>query len=301
MNQNLEKIEKIKMVIGNTSQSPVKVNKKQINQSKYWCFTFNNYLEKDISDLETCFRENSSKYIFESEIGEKGTKHLQGYIALKKKGRPSELNLSKSIHWEKCKGNEDSNIKYCSKDYRAKVNDCKLYKSDNIKLLVDRPKVKIIDELRPFQKSILNILDSNVNEGKVIWICDTQGQLGKTQLLRYLHVTKGCPFTYGGKANDIINLVFNNKDYLLDNDKAVMIYNLPRETDNEKISYKSMEQINDGAISNTKFETGCFVCNPPHVLVLANCMPLMEKMTKGRFIIYTISKELELIEFGKKL
>jgi len=75
-----------------------------------------------------------------------------------------------------------------------------------------------------------------------------------------------------------------------------MIYNLPRETEPLKVSYKSMEQISDGAISNNKFEAGCFVCNPPHILVLANCEPIYERLTEGRIIIYTIDDNLNLIE-----
>ncbi len=56
----------------------------QPNQIKNWCFTFNNYSEDDILLLESKFKEICDKYIFEREIGECGTPHLQGFISLKK-------------------------------------------------------------------------------------------------------------------------------------------------------------------------------------------------------------------------
>lgn len=278
------------LVEGNTSSS----TKKQVSPAKNWCFTLNNFTEKEIEDLISSFSSNCNKFIFENEIGEEGTPHLQGYIVFSKKRRPSELNLSKRIHWEKCKGGEQDNINYCSKDYRGGVKNTKIWKSQNI--LIPVP-VKIITELRPFQKQLIDIIEAPVDEGKIIWIYDEEGQMGKTQFLRYLNVKKGVPFTYGGKCADIVNLAFNNKEYLLSTDRAVMIYNFGRDTDNRKISYKSMEQISDGAISNTKFETGCFCCNPPHVIVLANCCPNFEALTKSRWKVKTIDKNLNLVDF----
>lgn len=271
-----------------------KTSSKQISPAVKWCFTFNNYTEKDIEDIIYSFSSNSSKYIFENEKGENGTPHLQGYISFKKKRRPSELNLNKKIHWEKVKGSEDDNIKYCSKDFREKVKNCKIWKSDNILIPME---VKIISELRPFQKQLLDIVLGEVDEGKIIWIYDEEGQMGKTQFLRYMNVKYNIPFTYGGKCADIVNLAFNNKDYLLNTDRGVMIYNFGRDTDNKMISYKSMEQISDGAISNTKFETGCFCCNPPHIVVLANCLPNFDALTKSRWKVKTIDQDFNLVNY----
>ncbi len=226
---------------------------------------------------------------FNKEIASTGTPHLQGYLEFKEKKRPLNL-FPKGAHWAKAKGNTDQNFKYCNKDALKEGIEMTFVHGYKIK-----PPIKVIKTLRPFQLEIEQMLLGPVNEGKIIWIYDAEGQLGKTQLLRYLHTKHEMPFSYGGKASDIINLVFNHKDYLLSTDKGVMIYNFGRDTDNEKISYKSMEQISDGCISNTKFETGCFVCNKPHVLVMANCLPRESSLSAGRWIIKTINEEtLEL-------
>jgi len=279
--------------VGNTKtlEPEEKEVKKQVNKAINWSFVFNNYTEDDILIISAKFKEECKMWIFECEIGEEGTPHLQGFIKLKEKMRPTELKLNKKIHWELCGGDEIDNLKYCSKDYR-KNDKVRIFKSDNVIIPCDV--VKVIKEFRPFQKELLDIILGPVNEGKIIWVYDEEGQLGKTEFLRYCNVEYGIPFTYGGKCADIVNLAFNNKKYLLNTNRACMLYNFGRETENDKISYKSMEQIADGAISNTKFETGCFVCNKPHVVVLANCMPLIEKMTKSRWIVKYITKDLKL-------
>jgi len=58
-----------------------------------------------------------------------------------------------------------------------------------------------------------------------------------------------------------------------------------------------MEQISDGAIANTKFEANNLIFNKPHVIVMANCLPLTEKLTYSRWMVYKIKKnELKKIE-----
>ncbi len=271
---------------GNNKPSPAP-KKKQTSPAKCWCFTLNNWTDQEVLEFQEIIKSKCKLGFFNKEVGEEGTPHLQGYIELLDKGRP--LNMFPQCHWAKAKGNLDSNFKYCSKE----CDDGNMTFSYG---KIGNPKIKVIQNLRPFQQSILDMLLDEVDEGKIIWIYDEIGQLGKTELLRYLYTEYHMPFSYGGKASDIINLVFNHKNYLLENDRAVMIYNFGRDTHNEKISYKSMEQISDGCISNTKFETGCFVCNKPHVLVFANCLPKLDKLTKSRWKVFAI-ENLQLVPY----
>lgn len=275
---------------GNINHSPAHtiVDKKQPNQLIFWFFTWNNYPEGAIETLETCFRQICKKYKFQEEVGEKcGTPHLQGNIQLKKKMRWSEFNLPVQMCWDKTR-NMDAAFTYCGKD-ETRVGRT---------LSMGFPKpVKLITEFRPFQQSLIDLVDGPVFEGKIHWIHDKHGQLGKTEFLRYLFVKKGVPFTYGGKCADIINLLYNNKEYLLNNEtNCAVIYNITRETQPHEVSYSSMEQISDGCISNNKFECGCFVCNKPHVIIFANCEPIRERLTESRWMMYTIDPiSLELI------
>ena len=92
---------------GNTKPPP----SKQISPAKAWCWTLNNYTTEEIDYLVPKFQELCDIAFFAEEIGESGTPHLQGYIKLKVKARPtSKFTLCNRIHWEKSKGNLEANI-----------------------------------------------------------------------------------------------------------------------------------------------------------------------------------------------
>lgn len=291
-------------VEGNTNQpqsrkaDKVKKSKKQDIQRKYWCFTyFPKNRDLEIENFKIFLKSYVKFFKFGEEICPKTKNlHFQGFFELLKKKRFMELlkifteSPYKGLHFEACKGSKSDNNTYVSKD--GIIHE---YPEP-------APTIKILKEelLYPFQKSILEIIRGPVNENKIIWIYDSVGQLGKTELMRFCFVNYNIPFSYGGKCSDIINLAYNNREILLKMDKPTFIYNLGRDTDPEKVSYKSMEQISDGAISNTKFEGACFVFNKPHVIVLANCLPVSKKLTASRWILKTI-KNNELIDFKEEI
>lgn len=86
-----------------------KVNDKA---SRSWCFTLNNYDDQDVNR----YKGFECKYIrFGEEVGDKGTKHLQGVLVLDKPSRLSALKkIDPKAHWEPCKALEAS-INYCNK------------------------------------------------------------------------------------------------------------------------------------------------------------------------------------------
>lgn len=100
---------------------------RQVSPANAWCFTLNNYSESEYEFLSSEFRNKSEKYFYivGKEVGESGTPHLQGYIALKdksKKFRPLPTFAVKreegknAMHFERARGNREQNYKYCSKD-----------------------------------------------------------------------------------------------------------------------------------------------------------------------------------------
>ncbi len=84
-------------------------------QSKYWCFTWNNYprnAERIITALATTY------YVIGRETGRNGTRHLQGYLELSRKTRLRTLKAETSdgIHWEARLGTGKEASDYCKKD-----------------------------------------------------------------------------------------------------------------------------------------------------------------------------------------
>lgn len=266
---------------GNTKPSP------SSNQLKKWFFTFNNFNEIHIEILNNYFFEICEKFIFQEEIGENGTKHLQGAIWLKKRMRWSEFKLDNRIHWEKTKGSDLEVINYCSKN-ETWTGRRWVYK------IVIPEKLKYLkkEDLYIWQRKVEDIILEKPDDRTIYWIWDPVGGNGKSQLVKRLVIEYDCLLITGGKKSDIINMVYN---YVIVKYLNVVLLNSPRCID--RISYSSLEDIKDGIIVNTKYETGSKIINSPHVMVFSNHMPEVEKMTKDRWKIFKIvNKELEILE-----
>jgi len=82
--------------------------------SHYWCFTLNNYTDPEVDQIMNL---NCNYLIFGKEVGENGTKHLQGYVEFPmKKKLPTVKKLMPRAHLENRKGNAMEAAEYCRKD-----------------------------------------------------------------------------------------------------------------------------------------------------------------------------------------
>nr|ATP66715.1 Rep [Rodent circovirus] len=107
--------EEVQKAIENETQ---RFRPKQESPSIRWCFTLNNYSEKELTDLKA-WLDGTKVYIaiIGMEQGEKGTPHLQGYLELASKERRTSLSrLNPRIHWEKAMGDRVQNYRYCTKE-----------------------------------------------------------------------------------------------------------------------------------------------------------------------------------------
>lgn len=241
----------------------------RVSQLKKWFFTWNNYQIDKIKEMETLFSKICIKGLFQSEVGEEGTPHLQGAIWLKKEMRWTEFNLPKEIHWEKMKSDTGS-LKYCRKDGKDGFDG-------KFRWSLNMPKpLKCLreDQLYEWQKETEKYCLEEPDGQSVKWIYDSVGGKGKSSFCRYMAIKHNTLVIRGGKLADIMNIIFNtNMDYV----NSVLI-DIPRCNKN-KVSYASIECILDGMITNTKFETGRKIFNPPNVVVFSNFPPEMNDET----------------------
>lgn len=90
-----------------------------------WVFTYNNYVSVD--EPKIWFNQSDGEILFliyEPETASTGTKHLQGYVELKKNPRNKNGrslkwmrdNVSKNVNWAPARGTLEQNIEYCSKE-----------------------------------------------------------------------------------------------------------------------------------------------------------------------------------------
>jgi len=85
---------------------------------KAYCFTLNNYTDDDVEHIERVATDESQYAIVGREVGESGTRHLQGYIMFKRAYRFQTIKdrFLPRCHIEVAAGSPGSNRLYCSKD-----------------------------------------------------------------------------------------------------------------------------------------------------------------------------------------
>jgi len=263
---------------GNTV-SPCASNKlaKKSNSSEkraratFYCFTFNNYL-----DLEAQFQETLKKicvkFYYGHEVGEHLTPHLQGFMHLKKRMRITEFNklFNGRVHFEACKGSEKQNLEYCSKG------------TDIVTFGYPKP-IKLIVPDRYWQKEIIDIITSEPNERTVHWYWEAKGGSGKSSFVKYCVVNHAAIFMSEGKYADIM---YHVSQFDMDKHNLIMI-DVPRSNGNH-VSYKALEDLKNGLIFHSKYESGQKVFNSPHIFIFSNEEPDQGQLSADRWHIHKI-------------
>ena len=249
--------------------------KKQSLQLMKQCFTYNNYKMDDIIIIETIFKYFAVKYIFQEEVGDCGTPHLQGSIWFKKKTRWEELKLpfGNLMRWSAMR-NEKACVDYCSKDETRNGN---IYKWGFPREL------KLINPNKVWQVKILNIIKEEPNDRLVYWFWSKEGGVGKSQFCKYLCAKEHCVFIDEGKKADIMFSIME-ADMDLCN---TVIFDIPRDNGN-KVSYKSIESIKNGMVYSPKYESKHKLFNSPHLICFANCEPEYDKLSMDRWMVEEI-------------
>lgn len=251
--------------LGNT-----KTNSKRAIPSDKWCFTYNNYTESELDALVTLCKMETFSYVIGREIGKQGTKHLQGYINFHKKVRPVETTNLKKAHWEKCKGTEEDNIQYCTKDNDFLTNFA-------IKKTIPKGDFRVIKDesmLRPWQAEIIKILETIPHNRWIYWFWEAIGNIGKTSITEYMIDIYGA-VPVEGKKNDILFCAAEHESmcYIFDFERSMEEY----------ISYGAIEKIKNGTYMCSKYESKPIRRHKPHVIIFANFPPDVTKLSQDRW------------------
>lgn len=260
-------------VIDDSSSGPTR----RPNPAKHWSFTWNNYPDTWETDLQTAL-SSIAAYAAQEETGENGTPHIQGCLKANQKIRPFNLGLPRTIHWEVSRGSWQDNLRYCTKEEsrtgKTVTHNCAPPRS-----------ITIIQNLRPWQSKLETLLLGEPDERKIYWVWESTGNVGKSSFVKYMavkhnNIVRGSD----GKKSDIINLAFNT-DW---DSKTAMVIDLPRSY-NGAIAFGAIEDIKNGYITNTKYETGEKVFATPHILIFSNYPPLdLSQVSADRWVIKEI-------------
>jgi len=234
-------------------------------RSRRWCFTLNNYTNEEYDNIMSQMSHHS--YIIGKEVGEQGTPHLQGYLECKNQ---VDFNVIKKInnrlHIEKAKGDKKQNIAYCSKEKDFKTN-FKIPKE-----------IKKAELFLPWQFELKNKLTTQEPDDRTIyWYWSEKGGLGKSTFVKHMVDYEDVAFINKGKYGDMINQIYNYEDV-----PEIVMIDIPRSM--TKISYSALEDIKNGLIANSKYETGFKRFNPPHIIVFCNFAPEYDAFSDDRIV-----------------
>lgn len=257
----------------------------KIIRARIWCWTWNNYDEGDLTEMELFCKSECSTFAFQEETGENGTEHLQGYWEFKNARTFQSLKKKwPKTHIEKCR-NKEAALKYCQKEETRTGNS---YTS--IKKVKDRLEGL---ELREWQKEIVEIIKTEPDPRKIYWYYDRTGNTGKTSLAKHLCLKYPGEVLYmSGKASDVkygIMCFQENKE----NNLRVVIFDYVRSIESF-VSYEAIETVKNGIFFNNKYESKMVVYDEPHVIIFANFAPDQSKLSKDRWVIRDITIENEI-------
>lgn len=257
---------------GGNTKTPSVIPKKQRNVSKNWFFTWNNY--PDTFDTILCQEfSNSKKYAFQEEIGQNGTKHIQGCVSFENARHFESLQkINKSIHWEKTKSIDDA-IKYCTK---KETRNGKQFTKGIPKPIQDPLEGKT---LFPWQQKILEELKNDPDPRKINWYWEEKGNTGKTTFCKHLVITKKALYVQG-KALDVKCAIAQ----LIEDGEPIeiVLWDIPR-TCEGYVSYDAIESVKNGIFFSGKYESKQVIFNVPHIYIFANFEPETEKLSSDRW------------------
>lgn len=86
--------------------------------ARNWCFTLNNPTPEEVLTLEAIREQPWFRYyVYQTEQGENGTPHIQGYVQVKKLVSMKFIKdaISNRVHVEVARGSVEKNKNYCTK------------------------------------------------------------------------------------------------------------------------------------------------------------------------------------------
>lgn len=292
------------------------------SRAKNWCFTLNNYTEEDVSRLSVA-HDQVAYIVFGRETApETGTPHLQGFVQFKRK---LSLASSKRIISQRANlsvaRNVPASIEYCKKDDQNYVevgsvgggtgsrNDLEQFKEAVksgmqslrevreahsevyarhtrwcLEYMQDHAPAKDLPshELRPWQAELKARLEGEADDRTIEFIVDTEGNQGKTWFAHwYAHQCDDCQVIQPGKKADMA--------YCLDSTIRVLILDAPRSKQGEFVQYDFLEDVKNGYVFSTKYESRVKQLGRCHVVVMMNESPDMTKLSLDRYKVTDLS------------
>lgn len=139
----------------------------------------------------------------------------------------------------------------------------------------DRVTKQTLDDPYPWQKRVLDLIETEPDDRQILWVFDPVGGRGKTMLGKYLVDFHGAFYTNGGKHTDIVHAYQGER---------VVIFDYVRESE-AYVNYGVIEQLKNGIMFSPKYESGMKRFDTPHVVVFSNFYPATGKLSNDRLVV----------------
>lgn len=257
-------------------------------RARNWFLTWNNHPEEGAKWLIDRF--DPKKYAIQEEEASTGTKHLQGVIVLNHAKTFRQMKkMFPSIHWMKCR-NIHAAANYCQKiATRSGEQWIKGFKKSREGIF--DPLAPHMDHLYKYQQEVLDLVKTEPHDREIHWYFSYRGRTGKSSLCKHLCMAHDA-IIVGGSYKDayyaIIDRIKQNKP------PKIVVFDLPRTSGAKFLSYTAIEGIKNGLFFSTKYESQMAIFNPPHILIFANELPDMGQLSKDRWKIHHVKKDVDL-------
>lgn len=255
-------------------------------RARRYVFVINNYNDEILNKAKNYLISKSQEYIIGLEVGASGTKHIQGYVEFKNQINVKCIydNITNKMWITKAKGSKKENYNYCSKDN-------KYYTNMNFKTFQEKLNDKILNEeyenvqWRPFQKEILDLIDTKPDHRKIHWYYNQDGNNGKSYLFKYINLTRNDVIIADGKKDNILYEVSK----LIENEiePRIIILDIPR-THKDFVNYSLIEQLKNGCVQSGKYEGKKCLFRIPHIIITSNYEPSYSAWSMDRYCVKEI-------------
>lgn len=138
--------------------------------------------------------------------------------------------------------------------------------------------------LRPWQQRIDDELRGAAGDRKILWIYETEGNIGKSWYSKYLVAQKGAVRFPNCRTQDLA-MAYKGE--------PIVAFDFSRTVDG-RVNYSVIEQLKDGSIFSSKYESRNKYFGSPHIVCFANWLPDLTCCSRDRWDIREIvNKEID--------
>lgn len=136
---------------------------------------------------------------------------------------------------------------------------------------------------KPWQASVLDLIETEPDRRKIHWIWESTGHVGKSWVAKYIAAKYGAILLQPAKGADLAHIISKSKSKIVIFDMARTL--LPSEGREHQLDsvYSLAECLKNGVVQTTKYDSGTMIRGTSTVIFFANFPPDLSKWSADRY------------------